>query len=254
MRSVQNGSIIQKYQRKWKYSNCIKCNLKRSFRRWRVICTGSDSGTGGSHGAAGTDVLSGSCLWSNESFSDWFYRGRTEKLYRSCLWFQIWHTGHCTSCKSRWRLLSGVIPRIYHCFQRYGSVDSSISADNSSKEKRCDQWYRDPDRNLRWYRKSSYGRFCRCTGNKNHRILPEGRCKPDPGKTDGNPERWQYLRCCDPRKLWWRADRREENLQRQWDESRAGRCRLSVFFCKLNQYRSSGSTDCILCIRICKSV
>ena len=45
----------------------------------------------------------------------------------------------CTSCKSRWRLLSGVISRIYHCFQRYGSVDSSISADNSSKEKRCDQ-------------------------------------------------------------------------------------------------------------------
>ena len=36
-------------------------------------------------------------------------------------------------------LLSGIIPRIYNSFQRHGSVDSSISADNSCEEKRCDQ-------------------------------------------------------------------------------------------------------------------
>ena len=45
----------------------------------------------------------------------------------------------CTSCESRWCLLSGIIPRIYNSFQRHGSVDSSISADNSCEEKRCDQ-------------------------------------------------------------------------------------------------------------------
>ena len=37
------------------------------------------------------------------------------------------------------------------------------------------------------------GRFCRCTGNQDHRVLSETWCQPDPGETDGNPEGSQYL-------------------------------------------------------------
>ena len=40
----------------------------------------------------------------------------------------------------------------------------------------------------RRYRKGSAGRICRCSGNENHCILSEERCKPDPGEADGDPE------------------------------------------------------------------
>lgn len=46
MRSVQNGSIIQKHQRKWKYSNCIHAILKGLSEDGRLIWYRTDSGTG----------------------------------------------------------------------------------------------------------------------------------------------------------------------------------------------------------------
>ena len=48
-------------------------------------------------------------------------------------------------------------------------------------------------RNIRRYWQGCHGRFCRCTGNQDHRVLSETWCQPDPGETDGNPEGSQYL-------------------------------------------------------------
>ena len=44
------------------------------------------------------------------------------------------------------------------------------------------------DCHLGRYRKGSAGRIFRCSGNENHCILSEERCKPDPGEADGDPE------------------------------------------------------------------
>ena len=41
---------------------------------------------------------------------------------------------------------------------------------------------------FRRYRKSCPGRLCRCTGNKDHRILSKVWSQPNSGKTDGNTE------------------------------------------------------------------
>ena len=54
---------------------------------------------------------------------------------------------------------------------------------------------------IRRYRKSSTCGICRCTWNKDHRILSEERRKPDPGKADGNTERCQYFCSRDPRQF-----------------------------------------------------
>ena len=50
------------------------------------------------------------------------------------------------------------------------------------------------DRHLRRYRKGSAGRICRCTGDPDHRLLPEGRCQRRTGKADGDTEGEEYLR------------------------------------------------------------
>ena len=56
------------------------------------------------------------------------------------------------------------------------------------KEEPCKERDRDPDRYIRRYRKGSYGRICRCSGNKDHCFLPEERRQPRTGEADGDPE------------------------------------------------------------------
>ena len=37
---------------------------------------------------------------------------------------------NCTDCTCGWCILSGTVPRLHHCIQRYGTVHPSLSDDN----------------------------------------------------------------------------------------------------------------------------
>ena len=79
------GNFICKYQRCIRESNCLPGNFKRTGKAWRIVCADRNPETGYSGRGTGKNELSGDCIRSYEQIPDRFYRGRTEKLYRSCL-------------------------------------------------------------------------------------------------------------------------------------------------------------------------